>query len=63
MAPEPTSSSSPLLDLDDAVDVSNIVNGVSSGDASSDLVNEIPSGTEEEATATEASAGNTSHIS
>ena len=63
MAPEPTSSSSPLLDLDDAIDVSNIVNGVSPGDASSDLVNETPSGTEEEITATEASAGNTSRNS
>jgi hypothetical protein len=55
MAPEPTSSSSPLLDLDDAIEVSNIVNGVSPGNVSSDLGNETPSGIEEEVTATEAS--------
>jgi hypothetical protein len=49
-------------DLDDAIDVSNIVNDVSPGDASSDVVNGTPSGTEE-VTATEASAGNTSRNS
>jgi hypothetical protein len=62
MALEPTSSSSTLLDLDDAIDVSNIVNDVSPSGASSNFANRTPSRTKE-VIATELSVGNTSRNS
>jgi hypothetical protein len=57
MAPESTTTT---IDLTDAVDVSDTVNGSPPDEASRgpDLANDIPPGIQEETGTTEASAGN-----